>query len=42
MGSSSHRQEPTMPEGVEHTWLLRHGAEPGTTTVLQDALTSTE
>ena len=31
-----------MPEGVEHTWLLRHGAEPGTTTVLQDALTSTE
>lgn len=31
-----------MPEGVEHTWLLRHGTEPGTPTVLQDALTSTE
>ena len=42
VASPSHRQELTVPEGVELTWLSRHGAEPGTTTVLQDALTSTE
>lgn len=33
-----HRQELPTPEGVEVTWLSRDGAEPGTTTLLFDAL----
>lgn len=34
----SHRQDLVVPEGVELTWLVRHGAEAGTTTLLFDAL----
>ncbi|HMR47830.1 MAG TPA: siderophore-interacting protein [Arachnia sp.] len=33
-----HRQDLPQPEGVEITWLSRDGAEPGTTTLLFDAI----
>lgn len=38
VGEESHRQALTVPEGVELTWLVRHGAKPGSTTLLLDAL----
>lgn len=34
----SHRQRLPLPEGVELTWLSRDRAEPGTTTLLFDAI----
>lgn len=34
----AHRQDLLQPEGVQITWLSRDGAEPGTTTLLFDAL----
>ncbi|MGO3886902.1 MAG: siderophore-interacting protein, partial [Mycetocola sp.] len=36
----SHRQDLPIPDGVELTWLSRNGAEPGTTTLLHDAITN--
>ncbi|MDO4920147.1 siderophore-interacting protein [Kocuria sp.] len=42
VAEDSHRQDLTVPEGVELTWLSREGAEPGTTTLLLDAITGTE
>lgn len=33
-----HRQELRVPDGVSLTWLSRDGAEPGTTTLLFDAI----
>lgn len=38
----SHRQDLNVPQGVELTWLIRHGAEAGTTTLLFDALKAAE
>ncbi|MFT3889323.1 MAG: siderophore-interacting protein [Arachnia sp.] len=38
----AHRQDLPQPEGVQITWLNRDGAEPGTTTLLFDALTSAD
>lgn len=38
----SHRQDLVVPEGVELTWLVRRGAEAGTTTLLFDALKAAE
>ncbi len=38
VAEASHRQELSVPDGVELTWLVRDGAEPGTTTLLFDAL----
>ena len=37
-----HRQELPVPPGVEVTWLSRDGAEPGTTTLLFDAITGAD
>lgn len=37
-----HRQTLPHPEGVEITWLSRDGAEPGTTTLLLDAIRTAE
>lgn len=37
-----HRQQLTVPEGVSVTWLSRDGAEPGTTTLLFDAIRAAE
>lgn len=38
IGEDSHRQDLVVPGGVELTWLSRDGAEPGTTTLMFDAL----
>lgn len=38
IGHDSHRQDLPVPDGVTVTWLSRDGAEPGTTTLLFDAL----
>lgn len=38
VAEESHRQDLPVPEGVELTWLSRDGAEPGTTTLLFDAI----
>ena len=38
IGSPTDRQELTIPDGVQVTWLSRDGAEPGTTTLLFDAV----
>lgn len=38
----SHRQDLVVPEGVELTWQVRHGAEAGTTALLFDALKAAE
>lgn len=37
-----HRQPIELPEGVKLTWLCRDGADPGTTTLLYDAITGAE
>lgn len=42
VGEQDHRQELVQPPGVEITWLSRDGAEAGTTTLLQDAITSAQ
>ncbi|YAL83978.1 SIP domain-containing protein [Dermacoccaceae bacterium W4C1] len=42
VAEADHHQELHVPEGVELTWLTRDGAEPGTTTLLFDAITSTD
>ncbi|MEV3872584.1 siderophore-interacting protein [Streptomyces sp. NPDC049906] len=38
VGRPEHRQELPVPDGVVLTWLSRDGAEPGTTTLLFDAV----
>ncbi len=38
VAESAHRQELAVPPGVDITWLSRDGAEPGTTTLLFDAI----
>lgn len=38
ISDDAHRQELPTPDGVTVAWLSREGAEPGTTTVLSDAL----
>ncbi|MEU5401425.1 siderophore-interacting protein [Streptomyces sp. NPDC005963] len=38
VGRPEHRQELPVPHGVTLTWLSRDGAEPGTTTLLFDAI----
>lgn len=38
VGEDSHRQELTVPEGVELTWLVREGAPAGSTSLLFDAV----
>ena len=38
VAEASHIQELPRPEGVEVTWLTRHGAPAGTTSILFDAL----
>ncbi|MFT3943951.1 MAG: siderophore-interacting protein [Ancrocorticia sp.] len=38
VAEESHRQDLNVPDGVEVTWLSRDGAEPGTTTLLFDAI----
>ena len=38
IADDSHRQDLPVPAGVELTWLSRDGAEPGTTTLLFDAI----
>lgn len=38
VGLPEHRQDLPEPDGVEITWLSRDGAEPGTTTLLLDAI----
>ena len=38
IGTPSDRQELLIPDGVQVTWLSRDGAEPGTTTLLVDAV----
>jgi NADPH-dependent ferric siderophore reductase len=40
VAEAEHRQDLPAPDGVEITWLSRDGAEPGTTTLLHDAVTS--
>lgn len=43
VAEDSHRQpELPVPDGVELTWLSRDGAEPGTTTLLQDAIVAAD
>lgn len=42
VGEVEHQQNLPVPEGVELTWLPRRGAEPGTTTMLLDAIRSTQ
>lgn len=42
VAEQSHRQQLPTPPGVEVTWLSRDGAEPGTTTLLYDAITGAE
>ena len=42
IAEEDHRQPLNVPEGVELTWLSRNGAEPGTTTLLYDAITDAE
>ncbi|MCM2389617.1 SIP domain-containing protein [Streptomyces albipurpureus] len=38
IGQPQHRQDLPVPDGVTLTWLSRDGAEPGTTTLLFDAI----
>ncbi|MFD8936940.1 SIP domain-containing protein [Streptomyces sp. NPDC059578] len=38
IGHPDHRQDLPLPDGVTVTWLSRDGAEPGTTTLLFDAV----
>jgi NADPH-dependent ferric siderophore reductase len=38
IGHLDHRQDLPIPDGVTLTWLSRNGAEPGTTTLLFDAI----
>lgn len=38
VADESHRQELTIPAGVEVTWLIREGKPAGTTTLLYDAI----
>lgn len=38
IADAAHQQDLPTPPGVELTWLSREGAEPGTTTLLLDAL----
>ncbi|MDO5083086.1 MAG: SIP domain-containing protein [Arachnia propionica] len=38
VAEDSHRQDLVVPDGVEVTWLSRHGAAPGTTDLLFDAI----
>lgn len=40
IGARTDRQELVIPDGVQVTWLSRDGAEPGTTTLLLDAVQS--
>ncbi|WP_016934288.1 siderophore-interacting protein [Rhodococcus sp. R1101] len=42
IADDTHRQDLPVPDGVELTWLGRDGAEPGTTTLLFDAVTNAE
>jgi NADPH-dependent ferric siderophore reductase len=43
VAEASHRQlDLPVPDGVELTWLTRDGAEPGTTSLLFDAITSAD
>lgn len=42
VGLPEHRQDLPEPDGVEITWLSRDGAEPGTTTLLFDAIRAAE
>ncbi|MBN8425315.1 siderophore-interacting protein [Microbacterium esteraromaticum] len=42
IGEPSHRQDLPVPDGVRVTWLSRDGAEPGTTSLLLDALRTAE
>ncbi|AZT97656.1 MAG: SIP domain-containing protein [Brevibacterium aurantiacum] len=42
IAEDAHRQDLSVPEGVELTWLSRNGAEPGTTTLLYDAITGAD
>lgn len=41
VAEDAHRQELPVPDGVELTWLSRDGAAPGTTTLLFDAIRTT-
>lgn len=40
VAEDDHRQELAVPDGVELTWLVRHSADPGCTTLLFDAVTA--
>ncbi len=42
VGEPGHRQDLPVPDGVELTWLSRDGAEPGSTTLLFDAIRDTD